>query len=77
MKFEDYHFMSIGGYCLSLYALGENRIKGPEYKDLLHIIIMCCRVIRSKRGDDYVEILKMTYPNKKYADLLDPVVHFI
>jgi hypothetical protein len=35
IKFEDLKFMSIGGYCVGLYALGPNRIKGPVDNVLL------------------------------------------
>lgn len=62
MKFEDYHFMSIGGYCLSLYALGENRIKGP----VDNILYKNANALNDLLSYNYINILKG--PNIKHSE---------
>ena len=56
IKFEDYAFLSIGGYCLSVYALGASRIKGP----VDNVLIEGVKALDLLFNNKYLEYLQST-----------------
>ena len=61
MKFEDLKFMSIGGYCLSLFALGPDRLKGP----VDNILMLNSVILEKLLNKRYYNYLKTTPYIKK------------
>ena len=64
MKFEDLKFMSIGGYCVGLYALGPNRIKGP----VDNVLLLNAWAFKLLLEDKYYNYF-ITAPKQKYSEI--------
>lgn len=60
MKYNKDKFMSIGGYCLNLWVLGKNRIRGP----IDNVLMISAETIKLLLENKYYSYLKHHTPCK-------------
>lgn len=74
-QYKESNYMAIGGYCLSLYVLGSNRIKGP----LDNILLYSYKVVKylfDKSLIKYLKTHKYVKVKKKHPKKNEPPENF-